>query len=247
MNKFASTLSLIAFGMFLFISCQPEANKIPPCYNGKLDKGEVNIDCGGDCPPCAATCDDGILNQGESGVDCGGPCPLCPTCNDGIQNGLETGVDCGGPECAECPASCDDMLMNGTEEGVDCGGDCVSCDPQVISFAATIDGLAMVGPITNGTIAVGVLNISGSASGIQISITVAADIDPGTYIIPDSGVAATLNNTSTSPSLFTAMSGSIVIVNHDKANKTLTGTFNFVANNGTDDTTVTNGSFNVSY
>lgn len=247
MNKIASLFSLLALGMFLFISCQPEANKIPPCYNGKLDKGEINIDCGGDCPPCAATCSDGIMNQGETGVDCGGPCPLCPTCNDGIQNGSETGVDCGGPDCVACPASCDDMLMNGAEEGVDCGGDCVSCDPQVISFAATVDGTPMDSPTTNGTIAVGVLNISGSALGIQISLTVAADIDPGTYIIPDSGVAASLNNASLSPPLFTASSGSIVIVTHNKATKTLTGTFNFVGSNGDEDVTVTNGSFNVTY
>ena len=248
MNKITSLFSLLILGTFLLLSCQPEANKIPPCFNGKLDKGEINIDCGGDCAPCAATCEDGILNQGELGIDCGGPCPLCPTCNDGIQNGSETGVDCGGPDCAECPASCDDMIMNGSEEGVDCGGpECVSCDPQVISFAATIDGMAMDSPTTNGTITVGVLNISGSASGIQISITVAADIDAGTYVIPDSGVAATLNNTSVSPSLFTANGGSIVIVNHDKANKEITGTFNFTADNGTDDVTVTDGSFNLTY
>ena len=247
MNKFVSLVSLLALGMFLFVSCQPEANKIGPCFNGKLDSGEINVDCGGDCPPCQPTCSDGIQNQGELGVDCGGPCTLCPTCNDGIQNGEETGVDCGGPVCAECPASCDDMIMNGTEEGVDCGGDCVSCDPQVVSFAATIDGMAMDNPTNNATIVVGVINISGSAAGIQISITFAADIDPGTYIIPDSGVAATLNNTSVSPSLFTANGGTIVIVSHDKVAKTITGTFNFTGDNGTDDVTVTDGSFNVTY
>ena len=248
MKKITSIISMLTIGMFLFISCQPEANKIPPCFNGKLDKGEVFVDCGGDCPPCAATCSDGIQNQGEQGVDCGGPCPLCPTCNDGIQNGNETGVDCGGPDCPECPASCDDMIMNGNEQGVDCGGDCVACDPQVVSFAATVDGTELSNPITNATIAIGVLNISGSASGMQISLTVAADIDPGTYVIPDSGVAATLNNASVSPPLFTATSGAIVIVSHNKATKTMTGTFNFEGDNGNATTVnVTVGSFNITY
>ena len=248
MRKITGLFSVIALGMFLLVSCQPEANKIPPCFNGVQDGNETGVDCGGDeCAPCPATCSDGILNQGELQIDCGGPCPLCPTCNDGIQNGLETGVDCGG-NCPPCPASCTDQILNGTEIGVDCGGSCVACNPQVTSFAATVDGNSLVSPTTNSTIAVGVMNVSGTASGIQISITFAADIDPGTYAIPTSGVAATLNNSSASPSLFSATSGAVVIVSHNKAAKTLSGTFNFTGDNGASETVeVTAGSFSVSY
>ena len=247
MKKITSVFSMLTLGLFLFMSCQPEANKIPPCYNGKLDNGEVNVDCGGDCPPCAATCTDGILNQGEEQIDCGGPCPLCASCTDGIQNGQETGVDCGGPNCPPCPANCTDLLMNGNEEGVDCGGDCPACDPNVLSFEATIDGTPMDSPTTNATIAVGVLNISGSAAGFQISLTCAADIDPGTYDIPASGVAATLNNASANPSLFTAESGSITIITHNKSTHEISGTFGFTANNGEDDVEVTDGTFSLTY
>ena len=248
MKKISHLLSMLSLGMFLFVSCQPEANKIPPCFNGQLDAGEINIDCGGVCPECPATCDDGILNQGEQGIDCGGPCPLCPTCNDGIQNGTETGVDCGGLNCPPCPASCTDQLMNGTETGVDCGGTCVACNPQVVSFAATVDGNPLVSPTTNATIAVGVMNISGSAGGMQISITFAADIDAGSYPIPTSGVAATLNNSAANPSLFNATDGTVVIVSHNKATKSISGTFNFNGDNGDGDVVaVTAGSFNVTY
>jgi len=70
------------------------------CTDGVLSGGEVEVDCGGPCPPCA-TCADGSLNQGETFIDCGGPCPPCPGCADGIQNQGEEGIDCGGP-CPPC-------------------------------------------------------------------------------------------------------------------------------------------------
>jgi hypothetical protein len=160
MNKITSLFSVFALLTFLLVSCQPEANKIPPCFNGIQDGGETGVDCGGDdCQPCAATCFDGIQNQGEQGIDCGGPCPLCATCFDGIQNGSETGIDCGGPDCQPCPPSCNDQILNGDEDGVDCGGNCMSCNPQVTEFAATISGTPMNDPTTNGTIRVGVMNI----------------------------------------------------------------------------------------
>ncbi len=99
--------------------------RVAPCGNGVLDEGEADVDCGGDCEPCAdglrceedagcangrcveglcapAACDDGIHNGDEEGVDCGGGCAaVCPTCEDGEHNGEESDVDCGGP-CAPC-------------------------------------------------------------------------------------------------------------------------------------------------
>jgi len=53
------------------------------------------------------TCFDGIMNQGETNVDCGGPCGSCSNCNDGIQNQGEVEIDCGGP-CSPCSLDCDD-------------------------------------------------------------------------------------------------------------------------------------------
>lgn len=249
MNKITALFSVLTLAMFLLASCQPEANKIPPCYNGIQDGDETSIDCGGeDCPPCMATCDDGIQNQGEQGIDCGGPCPLCATCFDGVQNGTETGIDCGGENCPPCPASCNDLILNGDEDGVDCGGNCMVCNPQVNEFTAVIDGTPMSGPTTNGTITVGVMNISGSASGYQISLSFAADLDPGTYDIPAGGVAATVNNASVNPPLYTATSGSLVITSHDKTNKIIIGTFSFSSDNGASSVIeVTDGTFNMSY
>lgn len=52
------------------------------CYDGKMNNGEENVDCGGPCVKCdtsIGTCYDGLLNQGEEDIDCGGPCPVCVT------------------------------------------------------------------------------------------------------------------------------------------------------------------------
>ena len=250
MRKVTSLLSVLALGMFLFVSCQPEANKIPPCNNGILDGDETSIDCGGpDCLPCVETCYDGIQNQGEEGVDCGGPCPLpCATCFDGIQNGNETGIDCGGPDCPACPPSCNDLIMNGGEDGVDCGGNCLSCAPVLSNFAATIDGSPMVTPSTNATMVNGSLNVTGSASGYQISLTFASDIIAGSYEILAAGsVVATLNNGSVNPPLFSGTSGNLTITTHNLATKSMSGTFSFSADNGVATAEVTDGSFSLTY
>ena len=66
--------------VFLFASCNPDVNKIPPCFNGVKDGNETRIDCGGpDCDPCDETCVDQLLNSEEEGVDCGGA--FCNVCN----------------------------------------------------------------------------------------------------------------------------------------------------------------------
>lgn len=62
---------IVVVSMFTFSSCKDH------CENGKQDKDENGVDCGGlDCVPCES-CFDGILNQGEEKVDCGGPCDPC--------------------------------------------------------------------------------------------------------------------------------------------------------------------------
>ncbi|MFH1054575.1 MAG: hypothetical protein V1744_00615 [Candidatus Altiarchaeota archaeon] len=46
------------------------------CINGVLDEGEIEVDCGGPCPPCDS-CYNGAMDDGEEAIDCGGPCPPC--------------------------------------------------------------------------------------------------------------------------------------------------------------------------
>ena len=58
--------------MFSITACKKDH-----CDDGKNNKDEAGLDCGGkDCKPCES-CFDGITNQGELGVDCGGPCAIC--------------------------------------------------------------------------------------------------------------------------------------------------------------------------
>ncbi len=125
---------------------------VPPeelCENGMIDPEEADVDCGGDCAPCALgrgcesgedcvagldcvdslcavpSCDDRLQNGDESDVDCGGG--TCPTCSDGAT--CREPMDCASGVCAtEClPPMCGDGAVNGDETDVDCGGSCGPC------------------------------------------------------------------------------------------------------------------------
>jgi hypothetical protein len=112
-------------GSFFMASCLNDDNKIPDnCYDGILNNGEINIDCGGpNCNECDH-CTNGIFEplRGETWVDCGGECPVCPTCANGHQDEGEDGIDCGGT-CGGCELLCDDGLFNGLEDTTDCEND----------------------------------------------------------------------------------------------------------------------------
>ena len=82
------TLFLAVFSSAFFLaSCLNDDNKIPDnCYDGVLNNGEINIDCGGpNCNECDH-CTNGIFeaDRGETWVDCGGECPVCPLCANGF-------------------------------------------------------------------------------------------------------------------------------------------------------------------
>ena len=68
------SIGILVFMVFMF---SITACKKDHCDDGKNNKDEAGLDCGGkDCKPCES-CFDGITNQGELGVDCGGPCAIC--------------------------------------------------------------------------------------------------------------------------------------------------------------------------
>ena len=119
-------------GSFFLASCLNDDNKIPDnCYDGVLNNGEINIDCGGpNCEECDH-CTNGVWEpeRGEVWLDCGGECPVCPTCANGVQDGDETEIDCGG-SCGGCELLCGDGLLNGAEVQIDCDtifGVCENC------------------------------------------------------------------------------------------------------------------------
>lgn len=105
--------------------CLNDDNKIPPnCYDGILNNGEEQIDCGGTaCKECDH-CTNGIYEpeRGETWRDCGGECAPCEQCNNGVLDGDEYGIDCGGLTCGPCTSLCNDGLLNGLETEIDCGG-----------------------------------------------------------------------------------------------------------------------------
>lgn len=94
------------------------------CSDGVQSQGEEQVDCGGDCAPCAApsACQDGARGPDEDGIDCGGSCRDLCACFNQQQDPWEEAVDCGGPCALFC--SCVDGLQDRNEEGIDCGGDC---------------------------------------------------------------------------------------------------------------------------
>ncbi len=132
-----------------------QVTAVPSCTDSLHNGDEADVDCGGDCGPCAtglscagpegcvegvcsdglcaaSACDDGVQNGEESALDCGGACTRCA---DGLSCG--DGDDCAGGVCAEgvcAEPACDDGLTNGLETALDCGGPCVPC----------ADGLACV-------------------------------------------------------------------------------------------------------
>jgi len=80
-----------------------------PCFNGRKDYNETDIDCGG---ACAAKCALGKLctsNDDCASALCGKDVDsskkeimACISCSDNRSNGDETGVDCGGETCGPC-------------------------------------------------------------------------------------------------------------------------------------------------
>jgi len=72
--------------------------------NGKLDRWESDIDCGGDCSFFGITCEDGAkcLSDKDCASSLCAKDGFCSSCSNGIQDGLETGIDCGGPDCSAC-------------------------------------------------------------------------------------------------------------------------------------------------
>lgn len=71
------------------------------CTNGKMDNGELGVDCGGTCvKACANPEKCTIPADCSSGMCSDGKC-MPPTCSDKVQNQGEQGVDCGGP-CTAC-------------------------------------------------------------------------------------------------------------------------------------------------
>ena len=114
------------------------------CTNSSLDPGETDVNCGGECPPCAVdhnclynsdcetencitgrckepTCTDDAVNQDETDSDCGGL--ICDGCATG-QNCLKD-TDCESQSCRSgmCEAaSCSDQKRNNGETDIDCGG-----------------------------------------------------------------------------------------------------------------------------
>jgi len=93
---------------------------------------ESDLDCGGDCPLCAAGQSCAGAGDCRSGV-CDAQVCAAPACADGVRNGDETDVDCGGP-CGACA------------DGLGCAvaGDCRSgvCEVNTCRAPRCGDGVA---------------------------------------------------------------------------------------------------------
>jgi hypothetical protein len=118
------------------------------CSDLQTNGNETDVDCGGNCAPCAVgafcrfnyecagsqcvrgvcrvpTCDDGVRNQDESDIDCGGVCGPCP-----FGKRCSAPTDCTNNSCdfGICGVSCTDGIWNGSESDTDCGGPCSPCE-----------------------------------------------------------------------------------------------------------------------
>jgi hypothetical protein len=162
------------------------------------------------------TCSDGVKNQGEQGIDCGGPCP------------------------GACP-SCADGIMNQGETAVDCGGPCDPCYPRL---SAKIDGVEWSATSRNAFLsAPGTIRIYGTNTQSNFTLYYSGVFEPGTE---NAGAAFRAEYRNANGDLYTSTSGSISFSTFDTVSKSVSGTFQFVANDTTHgtQTTITSGVFN---
>ena len=110
----------------------------PACGNGMQDVGEADIDCGGDCPRCAAGKRCSMDDDCASSVCSMGVCQP-PRCEDGRKNGDETGVDCGGITCMlRCPIGEGCRMNSDCSSNMCRAGVCVGPPGLALSFAAPV-------------------------------------------------------------------------------------------------------------
>ncbi|QDG49339.1 hypothetical protein FIV42_00885 [Persicimonas caeni] len=100
------------------------------CANGVLDAGfETDVDCGGECEPCAEGKGCEVDEDCEGGTCYGeGENRICRSnqCRDGAKNGEETDVDCGGSLCGPCEATVDQRTTPACVAPSDCDtGHCI--------------------------------------------------------------------------------------------------------------------------
>jgi hypothetical protein len=140
------------------------------CSDGSQDFDETDLDCGGDCAPCAdgrhckidgdcvnqlcrdalcrpPTCANGLFDGDETDVDCGGSCPACD-----VGKGCVVAADCATTVCLEAmcaPSHCGDQRKNADETDVDCGGP--SCPTCADGLACLVKTDCMSGICTAGT------------------------------------------------------------------------------------------------
>ncbi len=156
--------------------CDEQAHRCLPasCADGVKNESEVDVDCGGECSPCA----DGRVCDAPS--DCAGEqcnAGVCGSCTDGLKGGSETDIDCGGTSCSmkcadgktcgtvsdcsggECNSGvcggCSDGLKGGSETDVDCGGGCgcqngKACSTNADCLDACVNGTC-TGTLCQGT------------------------------------------------------------------------------------------------
>lgn len=124
-----------------------------------------------------------------------------------------------------------------TEEDPD-GGD--GTLPVGGTFLALVDGDQFnpetVTAVTDATSIV----IAGGIGAETITVIVPLDVEPGNYVITDSGFNGIYNDGTINEE---AIEGSVVIVEHDTAARTIKGTFSF----NTDSKSISLGQFNVDY
>jgi hypothetical protein len=136
--------------LIIALLCLAGCGPSNPCFNGRRDPGETDVDCGGAaCPKCQNGLGCRQPSDCASGF-CGGVC--VPPCNNNlVKDAQESDIDCGGPACPKChagkacnqgsdcvtgacdaglcaaAATCSNHIKDGDESDVDCGGACLPC------------------------------------------------------------------------------------------------------------------------
>ena len=124
-------------------------------------------------------------------------------------------------------------------------------EAQSSIMSAKIDGVEFNSDIVVSGSAMGTLVLNGQTAGAQQIITISfpVDISVGTYQLGELGSGQYTTYTK-SGNIFTSVSGTLKITAHDKTNKEIEGTFNFIAEPfgfEAADVSATEGEFSVMY
>ncbi len=114
-------------------------SSLPPCFNGRKDGNETDVDCGG--ATCITKCAIGKACEGDGDCADGAKCDakVCTHCGNGKTDGDETDIDCGGSRCGACSVGKQCKVAGDCRSNA-CTATSCACPPNMTIVAKSTGG-----------------------------------------------------------------------------------------------------------